>query len=83
MLDKAETGLRRAIASEQAKDQLHRVKAWEHRLAEDWKTRRTATYKWVRDDFHPRAAFMKLDDVCSEPRCHNGTVVVPQRSNHA
>ena len=28
----------------------------------DWKGTRAATYKWVRDDFHPRAAFMRLDD---------------------
>ena len=40
---------------------MERIRVWEHKLDDDWKGKRAVTYKWVRDDFHPRAAFMKLE----------------------
>ena len=61
-LEGTEASLHREATSAQAREQLGRVQKWETRLREDWKTRRGATYKWVRDDFHPRAAFMKLEN---------------------
>ena len=54
--------LDRHIATVQSGEQLHRVKAWEGKLRRDWASKRSATYKWVRDSFHPRAAFMKLEE---------------------
>ena len=61
-LSTAEASVDAAAATLRSQEQLQRLKGWEERLAQDWKATRAATYKWVRDDFHPRAAFMRLDD---------------------
>ena len=54
--------LDRRVKTTQASEQLQRIKAWEQRLQLDWAKRRTDTYKWVRDSFHPKAAFMVMED---------------------
>jgi hypothetical protein len=52
----------RAAAYAQSKEQRTRIQAWEERTEQDWAHTRTSTYKWLRDDYHPKAGFMVMGD---------------------
>jgi hypothetical protein len=49
-----------ATAAAQRKQQKERIKSWEESVKLDWRQTGSSTFRWLRDDFHPKAAFMQL-----------------------